>query len=354
MVNLSKTNVPSEFVPFTESNAYVSDAARLQSVFSEDGYVFLRDFVREEAARLRGDIIGVLKRHEYVKADATDVPIWSGKWPEGNEELQRGGIAEEISGLQSIAELSGARPLIELLERLLGGEIFNFVENMDRIRHVFPNREALKLIEKGAPVPDATPAHQDDSFYGIPFVSVWIALMDIDEAVGGLALRQGSHKLGKLQHWWEGPEMLGVAETATQANEWSQRQASVTWGDVAADNSPKVWLRSNYRPGDVLIFHPLMVHRGYPNVSDKIRISSDFRYQRQGDPEVWWIRHRFTYRRAFVRQATEVLKRANLDETLYNRVYAALREEGPPPGGSDEAVMQRVRELARELSREAD
>ena len=352
MVDLSNENGPHIFVPFAESNAHVSDADKLQSIFAGDGYVFLRGLVAQEAARLRGDIIGVLKRHEYVRADATDVPIWSGKWPEGNEGLQLGGIAGEISELQSITELSGARPLIELLERLLGGEIFNFVENMDRIRHIFPNRQALELIERGEPVPDATPAHQDDSFYGIPFVSVWIALTEIDEAVGGLALRQGSHKLGELQHWWEGPEMLGVAETATQANEWSQRQASVTWGDVAADNSPKVWLRSNYRPGDVLIFHPLMVHRGYPNVSDKIRLSSDFRYQRQGDPEVWWIRHRLAYRRKFVRQATEVLKRANLDETLYNRVYAALREEGPPPGGSDEAVMRRVRELARELSSE--
>ena len=143
--------------------------------------------------------------------------------------------------------------------------------------------------------------------------------------------------------------MLGVAETAAQAAEWAERQALVTWGDVAAVNTPGVWLRSNYHLGDVLIFHPLMVHRGYPNVSDKIRLSSDFRYQRQGDPEVWWIRHRLTYRRNFVRQATEVLKRANLNEKLYNRVYAALREEGPPRDGSDEAVMQRVQELAQEL-----
>ena len=270
------------------------------------------------------------------------MPTWTGKWPEGNEELQQGEIAREISALHSITELSGAKPLIELLERLLEGEIFNFVENMDRIRHIFPNREALELIERGEPVPDATPAHQDDSFYRIPFVSVWISLMEIDESVGGVALRQGTHKLGKLEHWWEGSEMLGVAENTRQAAEWAARDASVTWGEVKADDSENVWLRSNYRLGDVLIFHPLTVHRGYPNLSNRIRLSSDFRYQRQGDPKVWWIRHRLTYRRDFLQQVHAAMERVQLEGADYDRVYATIRDEGPPPGGSDADVLARI------------
>ena len=42
------------------------------------------------------------------------------------------------------------------------------------------------------------------------------------------------------------------------------------------------------------------------------------------------------------------LERANLEPALYIRVDAAMREEGPRPDGSDEAVLARVRELARE------
>ena len=349
---MSNSNLQHNFVPFTQSNAHVADADKLQSVFAEDGYLFLRDFVSAEAAQVRDDIIGVLKRHSYVTSDATEVPTWSGKWPDEDEELQCGVIAEEIGQLRSIAALSTTQPLIELLERLLGGDVFNFVENMDRIRRVFPIRAARELIEKGEPIPDATPAHQDDSFYNIPFVSVWIALMEIDEATGGLALRQGAHKLGKLEHWWQSKDMLGVAESTAQARHWAKQQASVTWGDVTADDSEKIWLRSNYDFGDVLIFHPWMVHRGFPNVSDRIRLSSDFRYQRQGDPEVWWIRHRLSYRRAFITSLDENLVRANLEPAIENQVRALMRDEGPPPGGDEDAIQRRIQELAAQKTNE--
>ena len=60
-----------KFVPFTESNDHVLDPDNLRSIFAEDGYLFLREFVPLEAARLRDDIIGVLKRHEYVEEDST-------------------------------------------------------------------------------------------------------------------------------------------------------------------------------------------------------------------------------------------------------------------------------------------
>ena len=186
------------FTPFTESNAHATDANKLQTVFADQGYLFLRDFVPGECARVRDDIMGVLKRHGYIPADAVEIPYRTGTSPTEEVEQYYGVVAEEISQLSSIADLSGAGPLIDLLGRLLGGDVFSFVENVERIRHVCPVPGARDLIERGETVPDATPAHQDDSFYGIPFVSVWIALMEIDELAGGLALgRRSSGRLNK-------------------------------------------------------------------------------------------------------------------------------------------------------------
>jgi len=134
-------------------------------------------------------------------------------------------------------------------------------------------------------------------------------------------------------------------------SECCPRSVRVQCADPAGD-SEKVWIRSNYTLGDALVFHPRMVHRGNENVSDVIRLSTDFRYQREEDPQVWWGSHRLAYRRNFLRQVAAALTKANLEQALYNRVYAAMREEGPPPGGSDEAVFERVQELARESKEE--
>jgi len=304
--NMSNSRIDgAETVPFVEANSCLDDTDTLQSMSAENGYLFFRGLVAEEAARLRDDMIRVLKAHGFVEDDATKTPRWTGVWPEGNEALQKGEIAAEISDLRSVGELSEAQALEDLLERLLGGKIFNFVENRDRIRRVFPNRQAIELAKKGGPVSPYTPGHQDDSFYNVPFVSVWIALMEIDERAAGLQLRQGSHKLGKLEHWRQGLDMLGVANNTRQAEEWARSDAllpaaMVDRGDIPADDSEKVWIGSDYGLGDALVFHPRMVHRGNENVSETIRLASDFRYQREGDPAVWWARHRLSYRREFL------------------------------------------------------
>ena len=43
------------------------------------------------------------------------------------------------------------------------------------------------------------------------------------------------------------------------------------------------------------------------------------------------------------------MERAQLKGTDYDRVYATIRDEGPPPGGSDADVFARIQEIAREL-----
>jgi hypothetical protein len=44
------------------------------------------------------------------------------------------------------------------------------------------------------------------------------------------------------------------------------------------------WRAGNFQLGDVIIFHSLTVHRSLPNASDRLRISVDYRFQREGEP----------------------------------------------------------------------
>ena len=50
------------------------------------------------------------------------------------------------------------------------------------------------------------------------------------------------------------------------------------------------WLRANYRMGDLLLFPPYTVHCSLDNNSDRLRISTDTRYQLASDPyDERWI-----------------------------------------------------------------
>ena len=88
--------------------------------------------------------------------------------------------------------------------------------------------------------------------------------MDIDESVGGLALRRRSHRDGLWATWWKGTEFLGVPATAAQAQAWRRDGAVPVAGTVepgdGADNPEGDWLRSDYHPGDALIFAGETLH----------------------------------------------------------------------------------------------
>jgi hypothetical protein len=68
-----------------------------------------------------------------------------------------------------------------------------------------------------------------------------------------------SHHQGALEHAGEGlgKQMVGM-------------------GDDAA------WATANYRCGDVVMFNSLTVHRAGDNLTNRLRISADYRYQPAG------------------------------------------------------------------------
>jgi ectoine hydroxylase-related dioxygenase (phytanoyl-CoA dioxygenase family) len=175
-----------------------------------------------------------------------------------------------------------------------------------------------------------TPAHQDNYFFRSPhYYTTWIPLMDIDESVGGLAIADASHRSGYYQHWFRGSEQLGVPQNADEARSWSASGGSPATGDVKAEDLEQRWLNADYRAGDVLIFAPMMLHRGLENTSDKIRISADIRYQKRGTPTVWRARHRFTYSQNYAAKLRETVGGLGLEPSVALRVVDRLYVEGP-------------------------
>ncbi len=111
-----------------------------------------------------------------------------------------------------------------------------------------------------------TPAHQDFvHIQGTPDVwTAWLPLGDCPESLGGLGVLTGSHKAGLLPV----SKSLGAGGLRSHFEE------------IGGE-----WVSNPFKVGDVLFFHSQTVHRGLPNRSgNRIRLSVDYRYQRDSDP----------------------------------------------------------------------
>ncbi len=84
-------------------------------------------------------------------------------------------------------------------------------------------------------------------------LTTWMPLAEVPATLGGLAVRPGGHR-DRPRH----PRLL--------------------------DGSEPGWASTDYRPGDVVVFHCLTPHAALPNTAHQLRLSADFRWQEPGCP----------------------------------------------------------------------
>ena len=338
----------SRFLPFTETDPAKS-AAELATRFASDGYLFAKGLIEAQKIDLiREGTVDELKTHGFVTQDATN-PIWSGKVPEGDEVLPEGPIITNIARTGMLGDLSRSPELIVLLEKVLGGEIFAWQDSDARLRIVLGPAASREGSTDAPKFSFSTPPHQDFFFFRpVRFCTVWIPLMYIDEPTGGLTLRKDAHQEGLHQTWWKGKEFLGAAETLEQAREWAKSGAVAVAGTTRPPDADqqKPWLRSNFDVGDALIIDPLMIHAGVPNHSNLVRLSADFRYQRQGTETHWESLNTMEYAGEYFSGVLECLDEYDLKPGLYENVWEKMRLSGPENSAS---IPERVRALVDEM-----
>src|SRR4051812_1932111 len=80
--------------PLEDSSAYLGDAKRLDEIYNDQGYLFLRDVLdRGSVQQAADEMMDILRAHGIVSPDAGE-PIWTGKSADG--------LSEEAAAFQGI------------------------------------------------------------------------------------------------------------------------------------------------------------------------------------------------------------------------------------------------------------
>jgi Phytanoyl-CoA dioxygenase (PhyH) len=220
-----------------DSGTLRADPFALRQRLAADGYLFFR---------------GLLAADDVQSAyDAVRTELRVGGWmdldgrPTGPQRALtvRDGIADPSfraalasRGLSRLPYLASLRSLVRLI---LGGAAFSYPVKVLRIVYPEPPSQATR----------GRYIHQDYAVSGVQdMLTTWLPLMAIPPLLGGLALLPGSHLGPPLR-----PRILPADE-------------------------PR-WATTDYRAGDVLLFHCLTSHAALPNHSDRLRVSADFRWQ---------------------------------------------------------------------------
>jgi len=225
-----------------DSTPLLGDPAALRERLRREGHLFFRRLVDPASvAAVRGDVLARLdgvgwldlsRPHLYTDPD----------WHLGYSAIQAS---------ERFHALAHDRALTAVARSLLGEELL--VMPMKIARVTYPDLD------------HPTPPHQDHFFVrgAADTLTMWVPLGDCPRDLGGLCVVPGSHRTG----------LRGVSPADGQggiASDWAAGDAE--------------YRTTDYRAGDVLMFHSFTLHWAPTNRGGALRLSADYRYQSRLDP----------------------------------------------------------------------
>ncbi len=246
-----------ELVPFQEARVGADDPADIRRSFEEKGYLFFKGALnRDLVLTTKADAVAELQRQGIVEPGTSEPVVKPG--------LIHADVDDDrIYALTSWRDITISPELQEAIDIAYGEP--GYIAPTVGFRHAMP-----------ADAPHVTPPHQD-YFYiqqTDQFRMIWIPLMDLELANGGLAIAAGSQKHGLIDH----VELPGSYSVGFKG----RTQKGVSEADIDG-----VWTSSPMEAGDFLMWHSCAVHRALPNTSDKARLSINVLTYPARLPKLW-------------------------------------------------------------------
>jgi ectoine hydroxylase-related dioxygenase (phytanoyl-CoA dioxygenase family) len=247
-------SITHELYSFADSTDLLEDSEALRARFDEDGYVFVKGVVDKDLLRdVRSRIAAICAAHGWFEpgTDPVDAITRSQPWVEGEERYFE--VYDEVQRLEAFHGVPHHPTVRSLMTALLGDSAFPHPLSIARL--AFPSNEAW-----------STPPHQDypnnqgtENLY-----ACWMPLGDCPVELGGLAVLPGSHRLGMAPLEFA----LGPGHRRAKLDERFEQIG---------------WAGGDFELGDAIVFHSLTVHRALPNTMNRMRLSVDYRFQREGE-----------------------------------------------------------------------
>ena len=235
-----------------DSRGLAGDPAALRARLAEDGYVFLRGLLPADRVRAAGELIAAtLHAGGWTAAGSPRLSPAAGP---------REALADPAYRTAALSlafnELPYLAPLRGTVRRILGPGAFSYPVKV--LRAVPPESPVMpeSPVAPGSSVQRTRGRYVHCDYMGSgvqDMLTTWMPLAEVPATLGGLAVRPGGHR-DRPRH----PRLLDGGEPG--------------------------WASTDYRPGDVVVFHCLTPHAALPNTAHQLRLSADFRWQEPGCP----------------------------------------------------------------------
>lgn len=261
-----------------------TDGIELRRRLADDGYLYMPGLLPRDAVLAARRC--VLERLASEGALDPAAPLEAGVTRPGLNMAFRPDLAMSTPAVPALVY---GDAMLGFFERLLGGPV----------RHL-----DFTWMRAKAPGSDtATHPHCDIVYMsrGTPnLLTAWTPLGDVPFEMGGLMLLEQSHRRADLlATYWQvdvdsycsnGPEAAAI-ETGQRAWESTKQGGAFDYDAVHLSTAfGSRWLSTEYTVGDVLVFGMHTMHASSDNLTNRIRLSTDSRYQLASEPaDPRWI-----------------------------------------------------------------
>ena len=251
----------------------VGDYAELRARFDAEGYLYIPGFFdREEVMEARMSVV------RQLHAEGALDPAYDPSEAVAAPGVRMSFRPDLANNNPTIKGLVYSERVMAFYDGLLGGPSRHY--DYTWLRAVAPGR--------------STQPHFDVVYMGRGTKRVctaWTPLSDVtfEGGMGGLAILEGSHRITEMT---EGYGQMDVDEFCENKPGVSRMEDAGyksfgSFSDDPVDLAERFdlrWLTAEYRMGDLLTFSMFTLHASTDNLSNRIRLSTDSRYQLASEP----------------------------------------------------------------------
>ncbi len=264
-------NTSETFGYFCDSSDIAGDGEALRDRMDEEGYLYIPGFLnREKVLKVRDLILQTLAEEGSLHPE---FPVEDGVLAPGENLRFR---PELVRDLPEIKDVLYRGEMMQFMERFFAEEVLHF------------DYTWFRSMSRG----NGTPPHCDIVYMGRGtkrLFSAWVPYVSISLEVGGLMILEHSHRHAeRLKTYLEmDVDSYCLNKEFGESNDpkgWRFSGALTQNARTLRKRLGGRWLTTEYEPGDLLLFSMATIHASLDNKTDRVRLSSDSRYQRVSDP----------------------------------------------------------------------